>query len=202
MKNKAYIFIGGVIVYLVVIFLASCSTLKTASVKTSNTTTIKNDTTTSNDTTHLSIRGETQYQEHDEKDSTVGIAGNTISLVLPKVNLQLDTNLRIGSTDLHVYYDYSGREHIDCKEDSLTVVVARMIRDSVNTSRFLDSLSSIKQKTVFNSTDSTRSLTTIVKEEHDGWLKRAYEGCKNFLAIIGLICSLFFIFKLAKKFWV
>ncbi len=99
---------------------------------------------------------------HIEKDSTVGIPEKEVSLILENTPSPIDTTIRNGNVNLHVYTDSKGRQRIDCRGDSLTIVIARLIRDSISQSHINDSAYVAIQKGFYEHVSATNEKTIDV----------------------------------------
>ncbi len=94
------------------------------------------------------------------KDSAIGLAPKEISFLLP-TNASKDTQATNQHLRLHVYHDSKGIQHIDCSADSLTLVIARMIQDSIYQSHVNDSIYVSRQKDYFSErTENAVTKTT------------------------------------------
>ncbi len=118
------------------------------------------------------------YHERIVHDSTVGIAEKRISLILPETEAA-DTMARDNQLRLHVYKDNKGRQHIDCSADSLTMVIARLVKDSTYQSHVNDSSYADLQQAFYSSVES--STTAVVPgcplwHRIAGWIVAAMAG--------------------------
>jgi hypothetical protein len=98
-------------------------------------------------------------------DTVIGQAGFDLSLVLPentpalkgdmRNEAMIDTSVKVASGTLHVYRDMRGRTHIDCKADSLTLVLHNVIEER-------DRLISRGDSSYTEGQSSTSSLRSVV----------------------------------------
>ncbi len=139
----------------------SCRTVKTTATVAEKATLL--------DTTIKTTTLDQQFRFRTIKDSAIGIAAKTISFVLPTDNVT-DTLTSNHHLKLHVYRDYYGLQHIDCTADSLTIVIARLIQDSIYQSHANDSVYSSRQKDYYSETTATNITKTALIPQVVSWL--------------------------------
>ena len=167
--------------------LPSCKVMKTASVTTRDSVVIKyHDSTVVN---HKTVMKDSVVM----RDSVIGIKGNSTSLELQQGSDE-DTTIEQGNVNLHRYVDKNGTEHIDCKADSLTLVVKNLTYEKSVISNTNDSLT--KQ---INSSAITHSKETV-KVQQLSWFGRLWASVEKIFAWFGLGCLVALIIILWKKF--
>jgi hypothetical protein len=73
-----------------------------------------------------------------ESDSTIGIPGTWIRFIT--IDAGKDTVIRKGALQLRQYRNQDGHQVTECSSDSLTLVIKRLIQDSIVISERYDSL--------------------------------------------------------------
>lgn len=163
MKRAGILFVWAVLLFgaLVLIFSVTGCRLVKSTTKIKVTDSVK--VVTASDSSKSVKHVDNSFVSHIEKDSTVGIPEKEVSLTLEDSAGAIDTTIRNGNVNLHVYTDGKGRQHIDCKGDSLTIVIARLIRDSINQSHTNDSAYVAIQKGFYEHVGTVNEKTVEVQ---------------------------------------
>lgn len=125
-------------------------------------------------------------------DTAVGISGNNIGLVLDNLHTDADTFIKKGNLTFHAYTDNKGARHLDCKEDSVTLVLRNFMMEEVYHNYRFDSLGTYYRHVMDSvaTRDSVAHLErhTVVKEKREGWMAVAFGYVRNCFAVFGLLC--------------
>lgn len=111
------------------------------------------------DSTQKLKLADTIYHTHTIQDSTVGISARYLSFALP-AHSDIDTQAKVNNLRLHIYTDNRGRQHIDCSADSLTIVIARLIQDSIYQSHVSDSVYVAAQQAYYRDLSTEQQTVT------------------------------------------
>ena len=135
------------------------------------------------------------YQSHIELDQVVGVKGGWVSLVEANDDPP-DTTVKNGPATLETHTNDKGQRVTKCSCDSVTLLAARLIKDSITTHSELN-----KQKTsqlvVVDSIEHS-TLKQVVTTAHAGRLSSLWEYVKNFFAIVGLLAVVVIIIHFLK----
>jgi len=191
--------------------ISSKVTKDSSSVVSSNSSHTKDSNTAEN--TNTSHQADAAYDKHTETDSAYGVHGTDIKLHVgadqlgpnfDKHGVPVSNMFLFGNDDAHgsLTINADGSADIDCKTDSLTLVIKGLIRDSIYRGHTSDSLIRIS---LYQSHIADSLQRVITDKEHSSEFKdnKVVEGgwidkVKNVLAIIGLIAVVYIIIKKAE----
>ena len=114
--------------------------------------------------------------DHEVDDTAVGMSGSTAGVTLNDGDL--DTGVvtaKVGNVTLTVSKSKDGRTHIECKSDSLTLVIRNREKTIVYLNRRYDSL--VNMRAVFHHSVSdsvTSATTTTIKPTVLGFLLKLW----------------------------
>jgi hypothetical protein len=174
----------SVMISILVVFamfsFSACRVLKrhTKSEITKDSTVIRKDT-----TTLVKISSNTTRSRR-ESDSTIGIPGSWIRFIT--IDGSKDTVIRKGALQLRQYRNQDGHQVIECSSDSLTLVIRRLIQDSVIISERYDSLAKEYDYTF-------KSKERISKE-----YKKQVPNWRVYLAVLILLALCYLAFKILR----
>lgn len=122
-----------------------------------------------------------------EKDSAIGIPSNWLRFILiDGGNNPVDTTMRKGSLELRQYRNKAGHLVTECRNDSLTMVIKRLIQDSVFISERYDSLAKEYDYTF-------KSKERISKE-----YKKQVPNWRVYLAVLILLALCYLAYKILR----
>lgn len=173
----------------IIVVLSSCHTLKNVKHDVKDSVVVK---------VHDSVIYKTVINTKDSvviKDTAIGISSVSVGVILP-FNSKADTTIRKGSSTLRRHIDNAGNEHIDCNTDSLTIVINDLQLIVRQKSVVADSLNHTIQSTMLSHSDIQ------VKEVSQSWFGRTWQKVKNYFAWFGLLCLLYLIFKIVKRYFI
>ncbi len=146
---------------------------------------VRRDSVSESDTATKVAMADSFFHSHIEDDTTIGIGSGSAGFVFdPKSDI--DTTVRSGNITAHAHTDSKGKLHIECHEDSLTLVVKRMVRDSVRLATRVDSSYVEGQRSVVVKSDSTNVQKSVVKVKGSNWLAELQHLVLCFFAGVGM----------------
>ncbi len=144
--------------------------------------------------------GTNTFSSHKETTETIGIAGSEVGAIIPEDKADSNVDVKQGNVRLTAYTDKQGNRHIKCAADSLTIVVDRMKRDSINSStviyRLRDSVNELKHVASADTTTREKSLKEVVQEAQPTWGAKLLDGLLKVLAVIGAVTVGYYILKI------
>jgi hypothetical protein len=128
-------------------------------------------TVTTKDSTGKVVKVDSFWRDRQVHDTAVGVPGAHITTTVLH-----DTIIKKGSTTLIVRGNT-----VDCYTDSLTLVIANLVREKERVSHQRDSLA------FFNLLHTDSTLKEVTERERAGWLSALWAGVKNILAVAGAV---------------
>jgi hypothetical protein len=172
----------------VVMFLMGCAATKTSITS----VTATHDTLMVHDTVQV-VQHDSTYVDRYVHDSVLGLSGTSIGIL---ADSNMDTVIVKGGVSLTMSHDKNGKQHITCKEDSLTLVIHNLVTEKTFLQRSLDS-------TKFSNTVMGRNSDVQVTKEKTKelpWYLQLWNKIRNVLAWIGVAAVLYVVYRLLKKF--
>ncbi len=197
-----FIFVGYIL-----LFCSGCRVLKTTKSSTKDSTALvtrnaNQDSSKVKVASKDSTRDNT-YHSHTEKDSAVGIPGSKVGVVLKPEQADSSFDVRSGNARLTGYTDKQGNRHITGSCDSLTLIIERMRRDSINQQKIvfrqLDSMAERVSKATADTASKEKTLKEVVQEAQPTWLESVWSWIVEGLAVIGAGTVIYYIFKILTR---
>lgn len=154
------------------------------------------------------IKADSDYHQVVKTDTAIGLKGRYASIhfnpvqLLPATDAQgnkVSREYHANDNNLHadVQVNSDGSVDVDCKSDSLTLVITNLIRETTYEQHRFDSLNFL-----YCMTKAIHTETTVVEEKKHGfwaWLLNLWTKIKDVFAWIGLATVVIVIVKYGKK---
>ena len=164
----------------IIIFCTGCRTAKMSSHVSAEVSLVK-------DSLNAHVRVElhtvdSSAHERTTGDTAIGLPGESVGVTL---NADQDTTVKNGNITLHTYTDRNGRRHIDCKSDSLTLVINNLVHERDFFHRSADALLASTTDASHSEVRDSSTLERVVTGGNKGIRERLQSG----LLMLGLVVA-------------
>lgn len=180
------------LVIVIVLFMTGCRSMKTTTSQTAVTVAAKKDSASKELHTAV-VRADSVVSEKETKDTAIGLPGEVIHY-----DGVADTVVKKGNLTLRTWTDKKGKKHTECKADSLTLVVERLIKERTVILRNNDSLAYVLDYMKDSSGYSHEVVANkeMVKESGSFWF-----WLKISAVYIIIVCLLWALIEIKSRFF-